>query len=104
MTPAGIELVTFRFVAQHLNHCATAVPNTNKCTIIFTCSFIHNGSSNMFQQLRWPSPGKDKQEYNYIRNSETVILVLVLMSKEYIYIYIYIIVQFKHNFFASNYN
>ena len=27
LTPAGIEPVTFRFVAQHLNHCATAVPN-----------------------------------------------------------------------------
>ena len=26
MTPARIELVTFRLVAQHLNHCATAVP------------------------------------------------------------------------------
>ena len=26
MTPAGIEPVTFRFVAQHLNHCATTVP------------------------------------------------------------------------------
>jgi len=26
MTPAGIEPVTFRFVAQRLNHCATAVP------------------------------------------------------------------------------
>ena len=25
MTPAGIELATFRFVTQHLNHCATAV-------------------------------------------------------------------------------
>ena len=25
MTPAGIEPATFRFVAQHLNHCATAV-------------------------------------------------------------------------------
>ena len=28
MTPAGIEPATFRFVAQHLNHCATAVPET----------------------------------------------------------------------------
>ena len=26
MTQAGIEPATFRFVAQHLNHCATAVP------------------------------------------------------------------------------
>jgi len=26
MTPAGIEPATFRFVAQPLNHCATAVP------------------------------------------------------------------------------
>jgi hypothetical protein len=26
MTPAGIEPTTFQFVAQHLNHCAAAVP------------------------------------------------------------------------------
>jgi hypothetical protein len=26
MTPGGIEQATFRFVTQHLNHCATAVP------------------------------------------------------------------------------
>ena len=26
MTPSGIEPVTFQFVAQHLNHCATVVP------------------------------------------------------------------------------
>jgi len=26
MTPARIEPATFRFVAQHLNHCATTVP------------------------------------------------------------------------------
>jgi len=26
MTPSGIEPATFRFVAQHLNHCATMVP------------------------------------------------------------------------------
>jgi len=27
LTPSGIEPATFRFVAQRLNHCATAVPN-----------------------------------------------------------------------------
>jgi len=26
MTPAGIEPATFGFVAQHINHCATAIP------------------------------------------------------------------------------
>ena len=26
MTPSGIEPATYRFVAQHLNHCAIAVP------------------------------------------------------------------------------
>ena len=30
MTPSGIEPATFRFVAQHLNHCATAVPPINR--------------------------------------------------------------------------
>ena len=29
MTPAGIEPATFPFVAQHLNHCATAVRQLN---------------------------------------------------------------------------
>ena len=29
MTPAGIEPATFRFLAQHLNHCATAIPYCN---------------------------------------------------------------------------
>ena len=29
VTPAGIEPATFRFVAQRLNHCTTAVPPLN---------------------------------------------------------------------------
>jgi hypothetical protein len=29
MTPSGIEPGTFRFVAQYLNHCATAAPQHN---------------------------------------------------------------------------
>ena len=32
MTPSGIKPATFRFVAQHLNHCATAVPTSNRGT------------------------------------------------------------------------
>ena len=34
MTPAGIEPATFRFVAQLLNHCATAVPQQNVCKVL----------------------------------------------------------------------
>jgi len=33
MTPAGIEPATFQFVAQHLNHGATAVPHLVGFTI-----------------------------------------------------------------------
>ena len=33
LTPAGIEPAAFRFVAQHLNHCATAVPTP--CILLF---------------------------------------------------------------------
>jgi len=38
MTPCGIEPATFRFVAQHLNHCATAIPN--KIIIVLQYSII----------------------------------------------------------------
>ena len=34
MTPAGIELATFRFVAQHLNHYANAVPNYEQMNVL----------------------------------------------------------------------
>ena len=37
MTPSGIEPATFRFVAQHLNHCATAVPIRKEYSADFSC-------------------------------------------------------------------
>ena len=43
MTPSGIQPTNFRFVAQHLNHCATAVriaPNCSSKFIKFTEIFI----------------------------------------------------------------
>ena len=39
LTPAGIEPATFRFVAQHINHCATAVP-TSVSTDVKVQTFI----------------------------------------------------------------
>jgi len=49
MTPAGIEPATFRFVAQHLNHCATAIT----LGICFTCllyGIMENKYSLLLQQ------------------------------------------------------
>ena len=37
MTPA-----TFRIVAQHLNHCATAVPDTSSMQTTYTTSETYN--------------------------------------------------------------
>ena len=41
MTPAGIEPATFRFVAQHLNHCATAVVIIIIIIIIITTTVLN---------------------------------------------------------------
>jgi len=40
MTPAGIEPATFRFVAQHFNHCATAVPPKQRSLQVISVSVV----------------------------------------------------------------
>ena len=44
MTPSGIEPATFQFVAQHLNHCATAVPLLQQqiCNLNLPMSLVPN--------------------------------------------------------------
>ena len=58
VTPSGIEPATFRFVAQHLNHCATAVP-----VLPIVCHKIAN---------KWPWAGKLTFEAVPIRVSPKV--------------------------------
>ena len=55
LTPAGIEPATFRFVAQHLNHCATAV---------FTKYSAGNNISERVAQV--PRQGKLKNIYTVV--------------------------------------
>ena len=42
MTPYGIEPATFRFVVQHLNHCATVGPLSINSTILISKMFVIN--------------------------------------------------------------
>jgi len=52
LTPAGIESATFRFVVQHLNHCATAVPRNKYRVIRNDCLGFNN-------LLVWPPRSPD---------------------------------------------
>jgi len=48
LTPAAIEPATFRFVAQHLNHCATAVPSLYVRTYNFRYIKVKNITIQVF--------------------------------------------------------
>jgi len=47
MIPSRIEPATFRFVGQHLNHCATAVPTVHK--YMWKCCVRKSGKKHCFQ-------------------------------------------------------
>ena len=65
LTPAGIEPAAFRFVAQQLNHCATAVPiYIYVCVCVCVCvtnyNKLRNQRNEMIKQTKntcgnWPT-------------------------------------------------
>ena len=59
MTPSAIEPVTIRFVAEHLNHYATAVPNRT------TYQLYSSYGESMCSVNK--DPGKVKQNYKQIK-------------------------------------
>ena len=69
MTPSGIEPATFRFVAQHLSHCATAVP-----TLVLY--FVENIKSNIGQCLN------RLQTYRVVRLRREVFYNIVMKCYE----------------------
>ena len=52
MTPSGIEPATFRFVAQHLEHSATAVPNIYNIHYTWITYKLHELPSRLFIYIK----------------------------------------------------
>jgi hypothetical protein len=59
MAPSGIEPATFRFVAQYLNHCATAVPHIYIyiCVCACVCVCIHTHTHTHTSLMSVPGEG-----------------------------------------------
>jgi hypothetical protein len=94
MTPCGIEPVTFRFVAQYLNHCATAAPpplysyywnNFNRhytililwsdCQTVSNCVLVIRTSPGRWQEYRPKHFGENVVD-KYVINVEVHLLFI----------------------------
>ena len=85
MAPSGIEPATFWFVAQRLNHCATAVPKIIEnffkyFVLIFVRCIFRTADTMYYSHLRipliWPSLGA----FAKLQNASTSFVMSVCMS------------------------
>ena len=69
VTPAVIEPATFRFVAQHLNHCATAVPPEHGVSSITTADAHTSAASSRLnwrpRRFKWTRPFRRKKNSGF---------------------------------------
>ena len=88
MTPAGIEPATFRFVAQRLDHCATAVPTMDSTSCFRICRlalFRYRGIGiggmpcrGAYGGLNFPLLGEMSQ--NVLTRAHTLSVLVILLS------------------------
>ena len=62
MTSSEIEPAAFRSVAQHLNHCATAVPPFNICILVSVQQLKHSVDQIKLNEMGWSCGTYEKQE------------------------------------------
>ena len=60
LTPAGIEPATFRFVTQHLNHCATGVPRFWYDVSEYRVSCVPGTGARAFFSPHWSTNSKKR--------------------------------------------
>jgi len=65
MTQSGIEPATFRFVAQYLNHCATAVPINTNSDIKYLIVPAIEGSC-LYKTLFWELLRSESRNFAYL--------------------------------------
>jgi hypothetical protein len=57
LTPVGIEAATFRIIAQHLNHCATAVPELKQDMVLMFAWDAYGNQIGQNVTLWWEENG-----------------------------------------------
>ena len=99
----GIEPATFQFVAQHLNHCATAAPCILEVLVYFQLHFLTRIQSHLQASLQSGLYVQDQPEDGSVYEPKHVASNTTSTSNKLRVVYDYIIVQFYTTYFDRMY-